>query len=663
MGILTNLFEKRALDMPVEWEKYLNPRGDVAGVNVTQQSALTYTAVYACVRILSETVASLPLHVNRRLSNGGKERAPDHYLYYLLHDSPNDEMTSMELRETLMAHLALWGNAYAEVEYNRAGRVHALWPLRPDRMRVTRTRGELIYHYRVNAGDPETPIAANNVMHLRGLAHDGIMGYSPIALARLSVGLGQAAEEFGARFFGNDARPGGILKHPGALTEEGHMRLRKSWESRHGGLSNSHRTAILEEGMDYQQIGIPPEDAQYLETRRFQVQEIARIYRVPPHMLADLERATFSNIEHQSLDFVTHTLRPWLVRLEQRMNQQLLTPAEQQQYFIEFLVDGLLRGDIDSRYRAYATARQNGWLSANDIRKLENMNPVEGGDVYLVPLNMVPANQVGSLGGSVERAAPPAETRAAAELETRQRAAGAQRNRLQQAYVRIYRDVLARILRREINDVGAAAQRLLPRLDLAQFAQFLVDFYGEHESFVRDQISAVTSSYIDVVAAAAADEIGAEPPTLTNFIDSYLDAYAARHSARSAARLRRALALGEFTGNGAPADPLAAVEEVFDDWREQRPAGDALDETVRANNAAAIAVYAASGILAKRWLSFGDSCPYCTALNGQTVGFSVNFINAGQAFGGDSGIPPLVPARSVGHPPAHRGCDCIVVAG
>ena len=325
-------------------------------MDVSPSTALQVTAVFACVRILAETVAGLPLHVYRRLENGGKARAPDHYLYSLLHYLPNPEMTSFEFREVMMGHVCTWGNAYAEIEFDRAGRVRALWPLRPDRMTVKRVNGRLQYIYKLSKPDSqgrtEITLRDEQVFHVHGLGSDGIVGYSPIHLARQAVGLALAAEEFGARFFGNDARPGVVLEHPGQLGDEAHKRLRESWESRHGGLDKSHRVAILEEGLKVHEIGLPPEDAQFLQTRKFQVSEIARMFRIPPHMIADLERATFSNIEHQSLEFVIHTIRPWLVRWEQEIYRSLLTPQERKTYFAEFLVDGLLRGDIKSRYGA-----------------------------------------------------------------------------------------------------------------------------------------------------------------------------------------------------------------------------------------------------------------------------------------------------------------------
>lgn len=368
------------------------------GKAVTANTALQSSAVFACVRVLAETIASLPLFVYRSTPNG-KEKAYDHPCYYMLHDLANEEMTSFTFRETMMTHLLLWGNAYAEIEYNKAGLAKGLWPLRPDQTWPERdpTTGELVYKTILPDGKGVV-LPKERVLHIVGLSLDGLVGVSPIRMAREAIGLSLAAEEFGARFFGDGARPGGILEHPGKLSKEARENLRQSWEYMHQGLDKSHRIAILEEGITYKQIGIPPEDAQFLETRRFQIEEIARIFRVPLHLIQDLSHATFSNIEHQSIDFVVHTVRPWLVRWEQALNWKLFYNSTK--FWAEFNVEGLLRGDIESRYRAYATARQWGWMSVNEIRELENMNRIPNGDIYLQPLNMIEATKGGEQGNA-----------------------------------------------------------------------------------------------------------------------------------------------------------------------------------------------------------------------------------------------------------------------
>ena len=355
-------------------------------------------AVYACVRVIAETIASLPLHLYRYVDEG-KKRDPSRPLYTLLHNAPNPEMTSFIFRETLMTHLLLWGNAYAQILRNGHGEIVGIYPLLPDRMQVARDEDKnLIYLYQ--SGMKQIAFRQEEILHIPGLGFDGLVGYSPIAMARNAIGMAMATEEFGSSFFSNGAAPGGILEHPGTLKDP--SKVRESWEELFKGSGNANRVAVLEEGMTYKQIGIPPNEAQFLETRKYQTEEICRIYRVPPHLVADLDKATFSNIEHQSISFVVHTIRPWLVRLEQAMDKALLYPEEQTRYFVEFNVDGLLRGDYESRMQGYATARQNGWMSANDIRRLENMNLIpdeEGGNLYLINGNMTKLKDAGLFAG------------------------------------------------------------------------------------------------------------------------------------------------------------------------------------------------------------------------------------------------------------------------
>lgn len=364
-----------------------------SGKPVNERTAMQTTAVYACVRILAEAIASLPLHVYEYQDDGGKKLVHDHPLYYLLHDEPNPEMTSFVFRETLMSHLLIWGNAYAQIIRDGAGRVLGLYPLLPDKMDVQRDdKGNIYYVYSRNSDENpmfkeygNIKLKAEDVLHIPGLGFDGLIGYSPIAMAKNAVGMTLACEEYGASFFANGANPGGVLEHPGVLKDP--SKVRESWNSVYRGVSNAHKIAVLEEGMKYQQIGIPPEEAQFLETRKFQINEIARLYRIPPHMVGDLDKSSFSNIEQQSLEFVKYTLDPWVIRWEQSLQRSLLLPSEKGKYFIKLNVDGLLRGDYQSRMNGYAVGRQNGWFSANDIREMENMNPIpdeEGGNLYLI---------------------------------------------------------------------------------------------------------------------------------------------------------------------------------------------------------------------------------------------------------------------------------------
>ena len=406
MGIFKGIFKSR--DKPKN--KVLGSGynfimgGTTAGKTVTERSAMQMTAVYSCVRILAEAVAGLPLHLYKYKDDGGKEKAIGHSLYHLLHDEPNPEMSSFVFRETLMTHLLLWGNAYAQIIRNGKDEVISLYPLMPNRMIVNRDdSGHIFYEYNRSTdeanskGNGTVILCSRDVLHIPGLGFDGLVGYSPIAMAKNAIGMAIACEEYGAKFFANGAAPSGVLEHPGTIKDP--KRVKEAWQSQFGGSSNAGKVAVLEEGMKYTPISISPEQAQFLETRKFQINEIARIFRIPPHMVGDLEKSSFSNIEQQSLEFVKYTLDPWVIRWEQSLTRSLLSLDEKINYFLKFNLEGLLRGDYQSRMNGYAIGRQNGWMSANDIRELENLDKIsaeDGGDLYLVNGNMLPLKNAGA---------------------------------------------------------------------------------------------------------------------------------------------------------------------------------------------------------------------------------------------------------------------------
>ncbi len=638
MSFISGVWEKRA--HPSSAPKWLvdlfGGRETASGVQVDEEKALTYTAVFACVRILAEGVASLPLPVYRRLTPRGKARATDHHLYRLLHDAPNPEMTSLTWRETSEAHVALWGNAYCEIEYDNGERPKHLWPITPKRVKATRPdpKGPLVYEVRLPKGGV-TKLPARQMFHIPGLSLNGSTGLSVIGLAREAVGLGLATEEFGARFFSGNAIPGAVLEHPGALSDNAHDRLKESWEDKHRGLEQSHRLDILEEGMKFTQIGVPPEDAQFLETRKFQVNEIARLFHIPPHMIGDLERATFSNIEQQSLEFVIYTLRPWLVRWEQALKQQLFTEQERESLFPEFLIDGLLRGDTESRFRAYAIGRTWGWMSADDIRELENMNPLPNGrgSTYLVPLNMQPAPAVNSEGRSERRSA-------------------AVRRQLGESFRRVFADAAARIVRREEADIMRLAKRLN---DPDALRDAVKGFYAEHEDFVRDQMHPPLASFADSIAVDAGEDLGegrALPPEIETFIAAYALSFGTRWVTRSESQVLAVVGTALADGE----DVVDALQLRFDQWAERRPAKVALEETVRSANAVTQEVWKQGGLERTEWQATGKSCPYCESLNGKTMSIGAPFLNADTAFEPDGADRPLTPSTNIGHPPAHAGC-------
>lgn len=359
----------------------------ISGKSVTPETALSITAVFASVRVLAESVASLPMMVYRRQPDGGKAVATDHPLYRLLHDSPNRDQTSFEANEFRMASLALRGNSYSQIITNGRGDVREIHPLRPQFMRIERAAsGKLVFDYQ-EPGAQRT-FSQDEIWFTRGFSNDGVTGLSPIGVCREAIGYAITLTEHGSRMFANGAKIPGVLEVPGELSEVAYERLKKEFADKHEGAANAGRTILLEGGAKYAQIGMNASDAEFIAAQKLQIAEIARIFRVPLHMLNELENATFSNIEHQALEFVTHTLRPWLIRIEQSANRDLFGPQERGQYFVEFNLNALLRGDIKSRYEAYASGIVNGWLKRNEARAWENLNPEDGLDDFLVPLNM-----------------------------------------------------------------------------------------------------------------------------------------------------------------------------------------------------------------------------------------------------------------------------------
>lgn len=392
MGLLDRVERKSWNPTDDRW--YLNLLGltpTATGLKVDQYKAMTYSAVNACVRLLTATIASLPFQVYRRLSPRGKQYAPEKPQYRVLHDAANPEMTAMAFRETMMLYILLWGNAYARIVRDKGGRVRQLWPLHPARVKVKRNADteELVYEYTPPNATETTPLASQDVLHIPGLSFNGIIGLNPVDYFRESVGLGLAEEEHGARFFGNDSRPGLVMTYPGKMKDTSVEQVRKSIEERHQGLGRSHRLMALEEGVKLEQVGIPPATAQFLESREFQVTEVCRWFMVQPHMIYDLRKSTNNNIEHQGLEFVEYSLRPWLVRWEQAVLMKLFTEEEREEYFAEHLVDGLLRGDHKSRMEGYKAGSGIALYTINDMLAKENMNDIgPAGDIRLIPLNM-----------------------------------------------------------------------------------------------------------------------------------------------------------------------------------------------------------------------------------------------------------------------------------
>jgi len=621
------------------------------GISVSERKALTYIPVLACARVLAEDVASLPLITYQRLQPRGKERATAHPLYDLLHTQPNPEQDSFMFRSMLQMHAATWGGGYAEIVTENGWPI-ALWPIPPWRMEARRTpEGQLFYHVSSPSIDEVgqrqgVDLWASQVFRVFWLTLDGVTPISPVGLAREAIGLGLATQEYGSRFFANDARPGFILEHPGTLSDTAYKRVRGTFEGRHQGLSRSHRVALLEEGMKVHEVGIPPEDAQFLETRKYQRTEVAGLYRMPPHKIGDLERATFTNIEQQALEYVVDCLRPWLVRWEQAILTQLIPREQRSAVFAEFLVDGLLRGDTVSRYQAYAIGRQWGWFSANDILEMENRNPIDGGDEYVVPLNMVPA-------GSTPRPAP---------VGQREERSVVGRRRLAGAYYRIFALATERLIRREKGEVLKLAEAQLRSRNGTSFAAGLAEFYVKHENFVRREMGPVLLSYAEAVHAEASGDVRADqalPSELEVFMAAYIASFTSRWIESSQGQILSVTGIALAQAG----DPVASLADRFTEWQATRPDKTAAWETVRAGNAVAKETYRLEGIEKLVWSASATACPYCTELDGKTCEITKNFISAGTDFQPDGADRPMTTTVDLGHPPLHAGCECSVVPG
>jgi HK97 family phage portal protein len=496
-----------------------------------------------------------------------------------LGSAPNIEMSAMSWREAMIGHALVWGNGYSEIQRNGAGRPIGLWPLPPDCVTPRRDpdSNELYYDVSVTGRAP-VDIPARNIFHLHGLGFDGTMGYSVVQIARQSIGLGLATERFGSAFFGNGAHGSGVLTHPGALSDTAKSNIRDSLRSDQAGPDGAFFPYILEEGMKWERIGIPPEDAQFLETRKLQVVEICRWFGVKPHMIADLERATYDNIEHQGIEAVVYTFMPWGVRLEQEANRKLLAPELSRTHFTKLKFDALLRGDVKSRFEAYKIGREWGWMSADDIRALEDMNPLPNGmgAIYLVPLNYTTVDGLLQDIDNKQKAAEkmleqdeesqsseqpgkePAPKPAPDEGEAEQARKRAEHVRA--AHARFFVDALRRSAAKEVKAVRRAATKY--RNDGAAFWAWFDGFLSEHRTEVYDMILQPLCAMAELIQGEASE-------STMGRLRLIADAFTTEH-------------LAEFQGVVTPAFGDGTLDSVMETWGTQSLAKRSHDASERA---------------------------------------------------------------------------------
>jgi HK97 family phage portal protein len=470
------------IDNPDFWSGNVGPSPSGTGLYVSPENAIEVSTVYACLKVIAETLAMLPLIVYHRTSDTAKERATDQALYRLLKDQPNAWQTAFEFKETMQAWALLYGIAIAIKQFDFTGELVGLKPIHPSWITPEQLdTGRLRFRVRSQTG-PDQIYTQDEVFCIRGLSLDTITGLRLSRIAREAIGIARAMEMFSAKFFANDATVGMVLEHPGTLSDLAHTRLSNSFSENFGGVRKAHRPKVLEEGMKLTRLSNNAKEAQLTEARQAQVIEICRFFRIPPHKIAHLLQATFSNIEHQAIEFVTDTMMPWGARWEQAVTRDLI--VEPDQYVAEFLWLSLLRGDVASRYAAYAVGRQWGWLSINDVRQYENLNPIEGGDGYLEPLNMVPLGTDRAL-----QAAPQAPPSAGG-------VPGRQNDSQQNAAIAmsvLFMDAASRIANAEMREVSARAEKRAD--DPARFVAWAKTFYATHAEYVAKTLAPLTAGY------------------------------------------------------------------------------------------------------------------------------------------------------------------------
>lgn len=641
-----------------------------AGVGVSPDSAMRYSTVWACVRLLAESIAQMPVHLYRKLPDGSRQRITDHPLAEILAVKPNSWQTSFEYFEFLVTALCLRGNNYAYKTTVKSGTIAELIPLMPQSVTVVRDGYAVSYRVRFEDGNVET-FPQDKIHHVRGLTLDGFVGVSPIGYQRNTIGLGIAAENHGGHLFKNGAMPSGTLSHPSQLSDEAYTRIRNSWETTHGG-DRQGGVAILEEGLKFDPITMSNEDAQYLEVRQFQRTEICSIYRVPPHMIGDLTKSSFSNITQQSLEMVKYTFLPWCRRIESAIARDLLTEQERQRgLYVEFLLSGLERADIEQRYRSYNIGIMSGILSPNECRAMENRNPRPGGDIYLAPLNMadstngMPADDAGDHGDegaakasgqtsikSISAAAPAPPGR---PLVTK----GVQaREQLRETFSPRFQVLAAGLVKYETSKLRDAMAANDGRADGA-FAGSMDEIYRQLPDYIRNQFLGLMREYAVAVRDAALVEIDSDmkidQDQLATLVEEILVSFTARHIGSSEGQL--AALINDTVLEEVP----AAIEQRLSEWAATRSQKIADREPVQQESAVSRWVWAAAGVTQLQWQRRGSkSCPFCKALNGKIVGIDEPFVEAGDFTPEGHEESPLKVRGPKLHAPIHQGCVCVI---
>lgn len=659
------------------------------GVPVNEKTAMQFSAWFSGIQQISGTIASLPLVVYKRTGENTKEKYTAHPLTHVLGVKTNVRTQPFIWKEISQENLLVWGNSYSYIERDNYGRVIGLWLMSPSRMKTIEIMpdGTLKYHYKTT-DNKVVPYSHENILHIPGLGYDGIKGMSVLKCAQESIGLGLAYEVFQAKFLGQGTNAGGLLKSSKTLSKDAKKNLKESFNKAYSGLGNSHKVILLEEGVEFDNLTMPLEDAQFLQSREFSVQEIARWLNMPPHKLKDLSHATYSNIEQEQSAYYQDTIRPWLERQESVMGPQLLFDAELDKVFIEYDFNAILRADIKTRYEAYDIARRNGVMNANQWRGKENMNPIpsEYGEAYILPMNMMNAETITEpvelkstepIDPEPEEDKDPDKTVDNPEdkkkeeksfiyadmekrlmkenrLDSGKASAIVARRRTTESYRNYYLRIFTGIVSKEVSEV----KRLLKQDPIKDiFKDNIQRFYAEYEKYIIKRYDPVLYSFASEIIDGTYNEIDQEKG------GAYLDSTITKYAAVTAQRyvISSKGQLGKITRESTVEEFEKNIEARLNKWTETKPEQISRRELIDGENAFTQAVYFSVG-MSSTWVAVGKSCPYCNMLDGRTVSQGIFYVSKGGALSPE-GKEPMKMGSNLAHPSAHSGCDCAIIGG
>jgi HK97 family phage portal protein len=628
-----------------------------AGVSVNEDSIERLWVVYRCVDFLAKMLGAMPMHTYRYLEAGGKERALTHPVYELLRRRPNRVQTPFVFKYMIMHHMLITGNFYAEIQWKN-GYPIALWPLNPRQTKVVYENKMVRYKTRVV--DKEYTLMPEQVLHIKNGTIDGLKGRSAIQVGTETYAVGIATKMFGSKFFKNGAAPVGALSTNMKLDPEVQERIKTQWQDLYGGLENSHRTAVLEQGLTWQTIGISPEDAQLIEVQKKTDAEIAAMFGVPLHKINILDNATFSNIEHQGIEFITDTMLPHAVNIEEELGLKLFVGSEGNM-FVEIMLDALARGDMKTRMEAYGIGIQNGFMSPDEVRGKENLNPLpdDKGQIIFRPMNLTAVPLTDNADKSIENVEPKVDnqlkTASYTVFDTIEERRVNERRELSDGHEEAMRRTSLRILKREVRELR---KMLKPDMEQAEVFRVLEDFYKDIRDAVRELYDTPVRQFLESVRVLVKSQYGqveGRDGEYNEFVDGYIDGLTARHLGRSRGQLEG------ITRNSDPEHYLDEIENRFTDWVDKRPGKIAAEEKVRQLNAGTKTGLILAGYLTFRWVANSGACPMCTQLDGKIVSIYRQFVEAGEKVGTDD--VNMKAEHSVGHGPLHGGCQCTIAPG